>query len=61
LRVVLDPAGQGHKPTIALIATKVIQKWYLNILEPNLIDNLLFLRKQKQKLHVAYIILVMEN
>jgi hypothetical protein len=26
LRVVLDPAGQGHKPTVALIATKVIQK-----------------------------------
>jgi hypothetical protein len=43
-----------------LIASKIIQKWYLNILEPNLIDNLLLLRKQKLKHHVAYINLMME-
>jgi hypothetical protein len=39
----------------ALVASKIIQKWYLNILEHNLIDNLLFLGKQKLKHHVAYI------
>jgi hypothetical protein len=44
----------------ALVAFKIIQKWYLNILEHNLFDNLLLLRKQKLKHHVVYIILVME-
>jgi hypothetical protein len=43
-----------------LVASKIIQKWHLNILEYNLFDNLLFLRKQKLNYHVAYINLVME-
>jgi hypothetical protein len=42
-----------------LLLLKLFQ-WYLNILEHNLFDNLLFLSKAKLKHHVAYIILVME-
>jgi hypothetical protein len=43
----------------ALVASKIIQV-ILNILEHNLFDNLLFLRKQKLKHLVVYIILMME-